>query len=258
MKKIFLFFLPVVLFSALSVNAQDEKTQRIQASYILAFGQMPQAAEITHWMSQPQSASITQLMASHKAFITSGGYKKEAIINSYKDGWGLLIDADNPQYKYWANYNQTYTELMAAHIQYLTANPAEYEKVINRACKYVFNRNATSDEMTKWKSNSSKFSYLMIVGYLQNKKSKYSLQCTPEENAMSLGNASSAVIGAHLNVSITRELDAAGFISHNGSALVGNSGGTLIAAGVGKLITNDGGTLVAAGTANIALNSGAN
>ncbi len=258
MKKIKSFFLLIVLFSALSVKAQDDKTQRIQASYILAFGQMPQAAEITHWMSQPQAASISQLMASHKAFITSGGYKKEAIINSYKDGWGLTMDENNPQYKFWAGYNQTYTELMAAHVQYLTANPAEYEKVINRACMYVFKRNATADELTKWKSNSRKFSYLMIVGYLQNKKSKYSVQCTPEENAMSLGYSSTAVVGAHLNVAITKELDAAGFISHNGSALVGNSGGTLVAAGAGNLITNDGGTLVAAGAGNIALNSGAN
>ena len=249
MRKITLSLLTFFVVLSFSVHAQDDKTQRVQASYILAFGQMPSSGEITYWTGQPESASMSQLMAKHRSFINSGGYKKEAIINSYKDALGRR--PSDGEIGYYSPMNMTYTDLMKNHIQWLSGNAGEYDKVINNAYRYALNRAPSTDELNSWKTNSRKYSYAMIAGYLQNKKSSYSVQCTASENAMSLGTSSLAITGVKVSNAILQELKLV-------PGLITNDGGTLIAAGAGKLITNDGGTLVASGAGNIALNSGAN
>ena len=245
-----LFTFIIILFSSFSSYAQDDKTQRIQASYILSFGQLPQQGEITHWLSQPQSSSMALLMAAHKAFIGTGGYKKEAIINSYKDGWGIKMDENDSQYKFWAQYSQTYTELMTAHIQYFIANPAVYEKVIKRAFQFSMGRQPSAAELNTWKNAANKYSYAILTGFLQTIANTVSLSYR-SENRMILNSLSTAVTGIRVSSKIAGEIKSI-------SGLITNDGGTLVAAGAGNLITNDGGTLVAAGAGNIALNSGAN
>ncbi len=240
-----------IFFISITTHAQDdEKTQRIKASYVLAFGMLPSRSEVNYYLTQPEASSLKALMDRHVAFIITGGYRREAIVNSYKDALGIIPDEN--MIGFYAKNNMTYNDLMNAHMVWLSGSPSEYEKLINRAYSFALGRKASSLEIDKWKNLSQKYSYMMMAGYLQNRKGKYTLQCYPEENAMSLGISSSAVLGARVSLSIAKE---AVFISHNGSAI---QGGKLIAAGAGNLITNDGGTLVAAGGAGIALVSGAN
>ena len=169
----FLFTFIVIVFSSYCVKGQDdEKTQRIKASYILAFGQLPSAAEVNNWYPQSYSNSMAALMAQHKAFIKSGGYKKEAIINAYKDAYGLTLKETDGEYIAYSYYNWTYTDVMNNIVGWFKNHPADYEKVINNAFKYVYNRKPSTLEMDKWKNNSQKYSYAMMVGYLQTKKSK--------------------------------------------------------------------------------------
>jgi len=258
MKKIIIGFISTCMAIALctfTLQAQDERTQRIQASYILSFGQLPQQAEITHWLSKSESNSMSQLMAQHKSFIGQGGYKKEAILNSYKDGWGLKIDENNAQYKWWGQYSQTYSELMAAHIQYFTQNRGEYEKVIRRAYRFV-NKNPSDAEVSTWKNSSRVYSYVMLLGYIQSSNT-LSLSYKPD-NRMTLSNSSSSVTGAIISTKVLSELRSI-------PGLITNDGGTLVAAGAGNIaiisgsnLLGSGASLVAAGAGNIAINSGSN
>lgn len=79
----------LVSITAMALNVSAQNTERIQASYLLAFGRLPASGEITYWNGQGQK-SVQWLVDNHKGYIKSnqGSVGKEIIIKSYIDALG--------------------------------------------------------------------------------------------------------------------------------------------------------------------------
>ena len=203
---------------------QDEKTQRIVAAYLLAFGQQPRADEIKYWQGQPQN-SVSQILELHKTFIKNNGYKREAIINSYKDGLGKM--PTEAEISFYSSWNSTYTDLMKNHIAWLTQNSAEYEKMIKSSFVFALRRQPTSTELTVWKNNFQKYSYASMTGYLQT-KINLTEPAIPIVGEMSFRLGYSAIEVGRVSATIAQEAK---------SATGNSSSGVIIAVGIGNIST---------------------
>src|ERR1700694_2964574 len=228
---------------------QSDQDQRIHTSYVLSFGRDATDAEVKYWKGRG-NYTISQLLDYHRQGIPSNaGLHRTLITRAYIDAMGR-----NPletEIKYWLSGTDNYTQLMKNHLQWLSGNPAEYEKVVKRAFMFALNRQPTPDQLNQWKNNSQKYSYAMLVSYLQSKKSSSSVQCTPEENALSLGLSTPAIVRIPINANIAQEARMA-------ASLVASGGGNIIAAGSGKLVASGGGNLVASGGGNLVASGGGN
>jgi hypothetical protein len=249
----------ILFFSAMQLHAQtDEKNQRIQTSYLLAFGQLPSSGEVNHWSKQSQSNNLKELMDQHKAYIRGGGYRTEAIKNSYKDAFGR--NPSDAEVKWWAQYNQNYTELMKAHLKFARDNSSAYDDVIKRAFKYVRGTEPDAEELAAWKRKGVK-SYVMLVGMLQYAKSKSGTKKLLFWEDL-IGAASYAISYVKINFNILKE--AQSLIGPDGGSLIGNDAGSIVAAGAGNIrpdasiVGNAGGNIVAAGAGNIVAAGGLN
>ena len=71
-----------------NAKAQSEKVQKIQASYMLAFGRMPDAAEINYWNGQAEK-SVKDHLANHANYAhDNAGEKRKLVVKSYVDALG--------------------------------------------------------------------------------------------------------------------------------------------------------------------------
>lgn len=241
-----LFFLIAVLSSVTAKAQQDDKTQRINASYLLAFGQSPRIDEVTYWKTQSIN-SLSQIMDLHKGFIKNGGYKREAIVNSYKDGLGRLATED--EIKFYSTWNATYTDLMKNHIQWLSQNPATYEQMIKDAFRYALRRQPSSSELTAWKNNSQKYSYVMLTGFLQS-KINLGGTCIPDAD-MNFTLASKSIVTTRVSTTIGQEAKGAAVITTP-------SGGIIIGVGSGNIIGYNAGPFASSKDANFIVVGGKN
>lgn len=261
MRKAFLAILTgLLVFSSLNALAADDvKTQKIKASYMLAFGRPAEPGEVKHWNSQP-NYSMKELMDRHRAYISSG-YQDFVITRAYIDAMGRLPLEDEK--KYWRPFNQNYSELMKNHVNWLGGGNKEYDKVIKRAFHFVAGRLPDADELRIWKGKGVK-SYLILVGLLQHSKAEAAK--TGVKRLMGLedwiSSFSTALAAVFVSKPVAAEILA--LVGNDGASMVAAGGGNMVAAGGGnvmikaELIGNDGGSMVAAGGGNIVGNAGGN
>src|SRR5687767_14462529 len=101
MKKITIVILTFLssFFISQFANAQDKaqlKKERIQASYLLAYGRIPSTAELTSWMAS-NDYTVSELIGAHRVYMnkTWPAIKDDPIKKSYFIAFGR--DAKNVQ-----------------------------------------------------------------------------------------------------------------------------------------------------------------
>lgn len=238
MKRIFTVTLvSLSLFSVSYAQTSQERKERIQASYLIAFGVLPQQSELDYWMSDPLSLKTgNDLVEKHRSNIAGNiQLKYKAINNSYLDAIGRYPSPDDVNH--WKKGNETYAELMTKHVQWLAGNPSEFEKTINLSYLREFNRNAQAAEIKSWK-NAGARSYLNIV--MEHRKNKAKGLFDEKKKA----NLSKAPAEIKLSDNIAKEINkisAAKVISTGGGNVISTGGGNVISTGGGNVISTGGG-----------------
>jgi hypothetical protein len=266
MKKIPAKFILFVLLATVGFGADSAATlrERVQASYIIAFGRTASYDEVAYWTKQNPN-SVGDLVAGHRQFLTRDANTHRATITrSYIDAFGR--DPNGGEIQHWMSGNDTYTQLMKNHVSWLTGNAAEYEKVIKRSYQFVLQRQPDAGEIKYWRSQGI-ISYAMLVAAHDTWRKANPSAPAKTSGVATVSPSSSYLAGVVVSPLIAREaLAASGLVAAGGGNLVGNDGaslvaaggGNLVAAGGGNLVGNDGASLVAAGGGNLVAAGGGN
>lgn len=220
--------------------AQSDQEQRIQASYMLAFGRPANSGELTYWKGQGNK-SIADLLANHRKYLNQDPVEANRTISrTYVDAFGRR--PSNDEIVYWSRYPSVYTELMKNHLKYLQDNPGEYSKVIDRSYQWVFKRKPNAGELTYWQGQP-KVTYLLLVGYHQDYQKKNQ---TSKAGSMNMSNAP-AISTVPLSSGIAAEAAKAAGLA---SGVIAAGGGNVVAAGGGNVVAAGGMNVIAPGGGN--------
>jgi len=252
MKKVLLFFVLFLSFVfCFSQSPIQIRRERIQSSYMLALGRAPSESEITYWQGRADAKTISDFVANHKTYIgQDAGTRRAVIIKAYNDALGRNPTA--AEIDYWSKYNQTYVELMKAHVQWLAGNPAEYEKVISRSYQFELGRQPAAAEIAYWKTQGV-LSYLILVGCHEDwkRRNNNNGSAPKTSGASTIASGSSLVIQVPISATVAQEAHVlSGLLSTNGGNVIAAGGGNVIAAGGGNVIAAGGGNVIAAGGGN--------
>ena len=236
-----------VFAPALKAQVSTPMRERIEASYIIAFGREPSSGEIAYWARQNPS-SVAALVANHRNYLSrDAGTHRATIIRAYDDALGR-----NPtpgEIAYWFRGNDTYEQLMHNHIAWLGGNPGQYDLVIRRSYMHVFHRQPSSGELAYWKRQGV-LSYVMLVACHEDWERR-------NGGRMRMGGAlvmspnTPGLVTVQLAPQIANEARAAaGVIPAGGGNVIAAGGGNVIAAGGGNVIAAGGGNVITAGGGN--------
>jgi len=222
----------IALTTSLFAQNSQERKERIQASYLIAFGSLPQQGELNYWMTDPLSLrSVNELVEQHRRNMKNDvQLKYKAINNSYFDAMGRL--PETREVNYWKAGNETYAELVTKHVQWMAGNPAEFEKAINFSYLREFNRNAKPEEIKSWK-NAGTRSYL---GICQEHRKNIAAGIFDEKKKQQVIKKS-GVVEVKFSSAIANEvskISAAGVISTGGGNCISVGGGNVISTGGGN------------------------
>jgi len=223
-----------------------ERTERIQASYLLAFGRKATQSEVNYWLGQPDK-TITEYLTNHRQFANSDkGTMKALIIKSYKDVLGR--EPTSSEVNYWMNKNMLYVDLTKNHVQWLAGNPSEYENVIRRSYQAILNRQPDAGEINYWKSQGT-LSYVVLLSCHEEWKRANGQTAKKTSGSNSISSSSSSLQTYLLSNKVANEVKIATGINNSGN-VIAPGGGNVIAAGGGNVIAAGGGNVIAAGGGN--------
>lgn len=238
-------------FFASGVNAETigqavaKLQQRIQASYLLAFGRLAKDDELKFWTGQ-NPKSVAELVGRHREYLgRDQGTHEDTIRRSY---FAALGTGPKPtEIKHWMGGTDTFTTLVSNHVTWLRGNPAEYESVIKRSYQNVLGRPAKDAEVAYWKGQGV-FAYSVLAACHEDWKKR---------GGERSGKAMLPATSPHLHaVAVTPDIFAetrsavSTLIGNDGGSIVGNAGGNIVAAGAGNMVAAGGGNIVAAGAGN--------
>jgi hypothetical protein len=226
--------------------------ERIQASYLLAFGRLATDDEVKYWSSQ-NPKSVSELVTKHRDYLSRDvSTHQETIRRSYVAALGTSPKA--AETKHWMSGNDTFTMLVTNHVNWLRSNPNEYSEVIKRSYQNVLRRPATDAEIKYWKGQGV-FGYSVLAACHEDFKRRGG-----ERTGNAVVPTSSSYLSSYpVSAAVLAETrNAVGVLSHNGAAIVGNAAGNLVAAGAGNMVAAGGGNMVAAGGGNMVAAGGGN
>lgn len=229
----------LAIVSIVSAQTQEDKTDRIIASYLLAFGVLPEQGEIDYWMnSQAARQSVGHLYNEHKKSIQSNTTLRDrAIINSYQDALGktpVQVEIDT-----WRPLHLSYVELVERHLKFLNDYPDEFRKMIKLTYRREFDREAKKQEVDDWASWGVRAYYSIIQEHQKNKKA--GMFSEPPKKIKK-----SKKSGVQVNVSPKTITE----IQHAMAGVIATGGGNVIATGGGNVIATGGGNVIATGGLN--------
>jgi hypothetical protein len=222
------------------------RTERINASYLIAFGRKPVDGELNYWKGQG-NLSVATLVDLHKKYISGDINSQYSVVTkAFIDATSLPPGEDDIK-RYIGIYknNLTYTEVMNRLMTNLNANPSSYDKVIRASYNTVFNRDPYEGEWKHWRAQP-RCSYGMLKALHETWK-KQNGNTTNTSNVI---NPSFATRFTAVAVSAEVAREAAKVISPNGGQMVAAGGGNMVAAGGGNMVAAGGGNMVAAGGGN--------
>lgn len=219
--------------------------ERIQASYLLAFGRLATDAEVKHWTGQ-NPKSVAELVTKHRDYLTRDtGTHQDTIRRSYLAALGVAPKPE--EIRHWMSGNDTYTGLVKNHVNWLKANPAEYEKVIKRSYQTVLGRQPTPAEVSHWKGQGVFAHYVLAACHEDWKRRGGAGLAKPVFPA---STSFAATVQVTPNIMNETRSAVSSLIGNDAGSIVGNAGGNLVAAGGGNLVAAGGGNMVAAGGMN--------
>ncbi len=226
----------LLVTGVIAQNADQLKTDRINASYLIAMGRKPNSGEITHWKKQGD-LTVAQLVENHRNYLAGDANMKRAlIIQAFKNSYGR--DPIESEIKTNMTQKMTYAEWMTNHINWLKKSTTDYTDVIKRAYKAVMGRDPQQAEINYYRSQPV-MSYMVMAATLEEWKRQNGTKAKTS-GSLTIGSTSSYI--SHVGVSAT--------VAKEASNLIGQASGNVIAPGAGNAISPSGGNVVAAGGMN--------
>lgn len=151
------------------VMAQDNaqlKKERVQASYLLAFGRLPNTGELAWWKND---FTVAQLVESHRNYMNklTPGSKDDVIKKTYFIAFGRDNNVQPGEISHWKNRSEIFWEMLPLHVQWLNQNindrPDLYNDVVKAAYMKLFGKPATTTELSKWKKQIRSFAELVFL-----------------------------------------------------------------------------------------------
>lgn len=218
---------------------------RIQASYLIAFGRKATEDEIKFW-AQHSPKSVEYLVGRHNEYLSQNpGVKRDAVRLSYLHAFGT--EPEEGHYRHWVPGSDNYTGLMTKHLQWLRGNAAEYEAVLKRSYDRVLRRGPDKAELDWWKKQGT-FSFILLAAAHEDWASKNGVKAPTVTGKPTLKVTSSFLSTVTVQPEVAKE--AARLIGNDAGSLIGNDAGSLVAAGAGNMVAAGGGNMVAAGGLN--------
>lgn len=228
-----------VLFGADSVL-----TQRVEASFLIAQGRLPTAAEVAEWTAEAGSATVGDLVEKHRKLLEQDASAQRAVMaKAFEDAFGRLPAADQSPQK---QPVLTYVEQVKAHISELRQRPDEYRAVLDRAYQRVIRRGVYDEEVAYW-NNFDVLAYSTVVGCVDNwgRRNQPGLMVTA--GTPTISHNSVYLSAVKLSPKVAEEARAAaGLATANTDYFSYASGRTVIAPGADKVVANGGVHFVAA------------
>lgn len=226
----------LLITGVLAQNADQLKTERINASYLIAMGRKPNSGEITHWKKQGD-LTVAQLVEHHRNYLAGdANMKRSLIIQAFKNSYGRApIESE---IKTNMTQKMTYAEWMINHINWLKKSTTDYTDVIKRAFKAVMGRDPQQAEINYYKSQPV-MSYMVMAATLEDWKRQNGNKAKTS-GTLTIGASSSYL--SYVGVSAT--------VASEASNIIGQASGNVIAAGGGNAVSAGGANVVAAGGGN--------
>lgn len=235
----------VVLAPRAQAQVSPEVRERVQASYLIAFGRSATDAEVAYWAKQ-KPASVSDLVANHRNYLSRDtATHRDTIKRAYNDALGR--NPTEAEIKYWSGGNDTYMKLMQNHVSWLAGNPAEYDAVIKRSYKFALGTTPNADAIHYWKSQGT-LSYVMLVACHQDWKRRNAAGKPSGKPA--IASQVPALNALPVSPAIAHEARAAGVIAPGGGNVISPGGANVIAPGGGNVIAVGAGNVIAAGGLN--------
>lgn len=164
MKRPLALVLAVVVLSSSVLAAAPSSlaaSERIAASYLLAFGRPATADELGR-VRAPGAVTVATLLAEHRQRLQSDTEaQRQTAGRAIEDAYGRApADAEL------AHAAGTYTELVRQHLAQLAQSPDEYRRVLDRAYQLAIHRPAYDVEVTYWKERAT-LPYVLLVGCIE-------------------------------------------------------------------------------------------
>lgn len=230
-------FRPTFLILALATGfmlpemraGSSEQRERLEASFMIAYGRLPSTSEIDLWAKRDAS-SLPELVASHRKQLETDESGRAATMDrAFRDAFGRPpapgeLDASS-------GGNDLYFDLMAGHIGRLAEQPSEYEEVIQRAYRFVIRRDAYPEEIDYW-SQRETISYVLLVGCVEDwaRRNQPGLMVTSGVPTISINCDHLSTV--RLSPAVAAEARAA-----VGLPSAGNGGTHIVAAGAGAVVS---------------------
>lgn len=244
-------------FAMLTVSAmaqtEAQKTarkERIIASYMIAFGQVPQQGEIDYWMTDPLSnQTLKVLVEKHRQNMKGNKQLKyNAINNSYLNAMGRYPEPR--EVKYWETGNEIYAELFAKHTKYLYDYTDDWKKTIGVSYMREFNRSPKAAEVDYWVNQRVVRTYVdLVYNHRINKQKDPSLA----KNTSNTQNVSQLKPSTNM----TNELQQLN-LNLNGGNVISTGGLNVISTGGLNVISTGGLNVISTGGLNVISTGGGN
>jgi hypothetical protein len=240
-------FLVVVacLSAAAVVYAQPAQSEeRIAASFVLALGRTPTAAEAEQWAKEGPR-TVADLFSRHReALRHDAAAGREVAVKAAQDAFGRAPSDDELRR---LSDGETYSEVMQRHIQRLGGNPVEYEQVMHRAYRLHLQRDAYAVELDYWRARPT-LSFVLLAGCVENwaRRNQPGLMATAGVPSVSVNSPYLAAV--RLSSAVAAEARAAAGLPPPGdAALAAALGRHVVAPGAGTVASVGGIYFAAAG-----------
>lgn len=239
-----------LVLSSATVFAQSHlQQQRIEASYVLALGRAPSAAEIA--ALEPLGAlSVADLLARHRQQLQGdAAVARATVTRACRDALGREPRAAELTPR--AGEPVTYTELMKQHLQQLAQHPADYEQVVERAYQRVLHRPAYPAELTYWKGHDT-LSYALLTASIENWARRNAPGLMETSGTATVAVSSEYLSTCILSPAVAAEARIAAGLVHPGNPdLAAAIGCNLVAVGANDVVTAGRMHFVAAGNTGV-------
>lgn len=229
-------FSSVLLAGVLAVGARaDDRADRLAVSFLLGLGRAPAAAESAEW-AKGDAATLPDLLARHRQRLQADKGAAEAVAR--RSGIDAFGRAPTPaEIAAWSAAGKTYAELLTDLLRTLAADPAEYQRLLDRAYQLHLARPPYSVEIEYWQDRP-RLSFVLLVGCIENwaRRNAPGLTATSGTPAISLGCPYLATI--RLSPAVAAEARAAiGLAPAGGAEFAAALGRHLVAPGAAEIAT---------------------
>lgn len=195
--------------AALTPSAPEH--ERVLASFVLARGRAPTAAELTAWLDRGES-SVAALLEAHATELGRSAEERRAVlVRAYRDAFGAEPDAAvAASAARDAGETVTYTAWLKRHDAAIAQDATARADVINRAYRHVVRRDAYPEEHAYWKDRDTRL-FMLLVGCVEHwaRRNQPGLMVTAGAPTMSVN--SDLLLNVRLSPGVAGEArDAAG------------------------------------------------